>query len=169
MIKHCLIVIVVFISLYACNTSTYQNNVNDNYSKLNLIDTAKWFLGTWQNKTTEGLYTEQWNKKNDSVYCGISTVVVSNNDTVFYESILLQQKNDSLYYIVSVKNQNNELPVSFKLIKCNSNQLIFENSTHDFPSKITYLKITQDSMVASIFGLINGKEKTEKFPMKKIK
>jgi hypothetical protein len=48
-----------------------------------------------------------------------------------------------------------------------SNQLVFENSKHDFPSKITYTKITQDSMVDKISGIFKSEEQTENFPMKR--
>ncbi len=159
--------IVVISGLFSCNSSK-QEEATTIASKVNLLDTAKWFIGTWQNQTSDGLFTEQWNQKNDSVYSAISTVIV-NKDTVFYESISLEQKDDSLYYIVSVKDQNKELPVSFKLISVTDNQLVFENAKHDFPSKITYSKIKEDSIVAFISGLIDGKEKIEQFPMKKIK
>jgi hypothetical protein len=159
--------IVVISGLFSCNSSK-QEEATIIASKVNLLDTAKWFIGTWQNETLDGLFTEQWNQKNDSVYSAISTVIV-NKDTVFYESISLEQKDDSLYYIVSVKDQNKELPVSFKLISVTDNQLVFENAKHDFPSKITYSKIKEDSIVAFISGLIDGKEKIEQFPMKKIK
>ena len=159
--------IVVISGLFSCNSSK-QEEATIIASKVNLLDTAKWFIGTWQNETLDGLFTEQWNQKNDSVYSAISTVIV-NKDTVFYESISLEQKDDSLYYIVSVKDQNKELPVSFKLISVTDNQLVFENAKHDFPSKITYSKIKEDSVVAFISGLIDGKEKIEQFPMKKIK
>ncbi len=161
-------IIFIFIAgLCACNSSK-QEEVTTNSQKVNLLDKAQWFIGTWQNQTSDGLFTEKWNQKNDSVYSAISTVVVNHKDTVFFESILLEQKNNELFYTVSVKDQNKELPVSFKLVNVTANQLVFENSTHDFPTKITYLKILEDSMVASISGLIDGKEKTEQFPMKKI-
>jgi hypothetical protein len=163
-----IVTIFIFISgLFSCNSSKQEEATNI-ASKVNLLDTAKWFIGTWQNQTSDGLFTEQWDQKNDSVYSAISTVIV-NKDTVFYESISLEQKDDSLYYIVSVKDQNKELPVSFKLISVTDNQLVFENAKHDFPSKITYSKIKEDSIVAFISGLIDGKEKIEQFPMKKIK
>lgn len=154
--------------LFSCNSSK-QEEATTISSKVNLLDTAKWFIGTWQNQTSDGLFTEQWNRKNDSVYLAISTVVVNHKDTVFFESILLEQKSNELFYTVSVKNQNKELPVSFKLVNATANQLVFENPTHDFPTKITYLKISEDSIAASISGLIDGKEKIEQFPMKKIK
>ncbi len=158
---------ILIAGLYACNSSK-QEEATTISSTVNLLDTAKWFIGTWQNQTPDGLFTEQWNQINDSVYSAISTVVVNQKDTVFFESILLEQKNNELFYKVSVKDQNKELPVSFKLVKATANQLVFENPTHDFPSKIIYLKISEDSILASISGLIDGKEKIEQFPMKKI-
>lgn len=153
--------------LFSCNSSK-QEEATTIASTVNLLDTAKWFIGTWQNQTPDGLFTEQWNQINDSVYSAISTVVVNQKDTVFFESILLEQKNNELFYTVSVKDQNKELPVSFKLVTATDKQLIFENPKHDFPTKITYLKISEDSIVASISGLIDGKEKIEQFPMKKL-
>jgi hypothetical protein len=161
-------IVFVFSGLYSCNPSKQKVAINAS-TKVHLLDNAKWFIGTWQNQISEGLFTEKWEQKNDSVYMGISSVVLNSKDTTFYESISLEQKNDDLYYIVTVKDQNKALPVSFKLISFSEKQLVFENSKHDFPSKITYLKISEDSIVASIFGIIEGKEKTEYFSMKKKK
>ena len=159
---------ILIAGVYACN-SIKQEEATTISSTVNFLDTAKWFIGTWQNQTSDGLFTEQWNQKNDSVYSSISTVVVNHKDTVFFESILLEQKNNELFYTVSLKDQKEELPVSFKLVNATANQLVFENPKHDFPTKITYLKISEDSIVASISGLIDRKEKVEQFPMKKIK
>ena len=164
------IVISLINLVYSCgNNKEETSSVTAVSKKANLIDTAKWFLGIWQNKSSDGVYTEQWELTNDSVYSGVSTVVVNNKDTVFYESIMLERKGSELFYRVSVKDQNKGLPVSFKLINATDKQLVFENPEHDFPSKITYLKITEDSIVASISGIVEGKEKVEQFPMKKIK
>lgn len=81
----------------------------------------------------------------------------------------LFQKSDSLILKISVKDQNNEKPVSFYLTKSNDNQLVFENPKHDFPNKIVYNKINSDSIVATIEGIKNGKTQSEAFPMKRTK
>ena len=130
------------------------------------LENANWFIGRWENATPEMTFTEIWKKANDSTYTAESFVLVS-KDTVFYESVDLLQKNDSLFYTVSVRNQNNEKPVSFYLTNATESELVFENPKHDFPNKITYTKITNDSLVASISGLKDGKLSNETFPMKK--
>jgi hypothetical protein len=47
--------------------------------------------------------------------------------------------------------------------------LVFENPKHDYPKKITYTQITEDSLEAEISGILEGKASSEKFSMKKIK
>ena len=95
--------------------------------------------------------------------------MIVEKDTVFYEKIDLFESNDSLFYKVSVKDQNKEKPVSFYLTKSDDKELTFENPKHDFPTKIVYTKISNDSLVAVIYGKKDGKEMSETFPMKKTK
>jgi hypothetical protein len=162
-----LLISVTTIVLFACSNQVDSNKETIIKSDDSIVmKQANWFLGSWQNKTSDGDFTEIWKQKNDSVYIGVSYVIVK-TDTVFYESISLEQKNKKWNYIVSVKNQNNEQPVSFEMTSMTPNQLVFENPSHDFPSKITYTKITQDSMVAKISGILKGKDQTEYFPMKR--
>jgi Domain of unknown function (DUF6265) len=134
---------------------------NDKYSK---IEKANWFIGDWENTSDEGSFREIWTKKNDSVFSGLSIVVIE-QDTVFYENVSLEQKKDSVFYNVSVKGQNKDQAVSFYLTSYDNDKLVFENPNHDYPSKITYSKINKDSIVAEIFGLKDGKKITESFPM----
>jgi hypothetical protein len=155
------------IVLFACGNQVDSNKetIIKNDDSI-AVEQANWFLGSWQNKTSDGDFTEIWKQKNDSIYLGVSYVIVK-TDTVFNETISLEKKNKKWNYCVSVKNQNNEQPVSFEMTNMTPSQLVFENAKHDFPSKITYTKITQDSMVAKISGILKGKEQTEYFPMKR--
>ena len=176
---------IALVSLVSCN-ETKENESNNkciDYAS-NAIEQANWFLGTWQNITPDGVFTERWEQKNDSLYLGNSTVVVG-KDTVFFEKINLQKTNSEWNYIVSIGKasitlstgsdsvtasaSNNEKPVAFKLISLTSTQLVFENPQHDFPTKIIYTQINNDSIVAEISGIVKGIEKKELFPMKKIK
>ena len=136
--------------------------------EFNRLKKANWFIGSWENSSKEATFKEIWKTKNDSSFVGESFVIVE-KDTVFYEKIDLFESNDSLFYKVSVKDQNKEKPVSFYLTKSDDKELTFENPKHDFPAKIVYTKITNDSLVAVIYGKKDGKEMSENFPMKKTK
>ena len=110
---------------------------------------------------------ESWVKQNDSALIGKS-YMLKGKDTVVFESVRLVQEQTNLFYIPTVKNQNNGLPVRFALKTISKEKMIFENPTHDFPQVISYAKTGADSLVAEISGMVKGKEQKETYPMKKI-
>lgn len=160
--KNCsyLFTIIIVSTFFNCSGPTSEtvsvNSISD-------IEKASWLIGSWHNTSPEVSSTEVWEKKNDSTLTGISFAIVG-NDTVSYETVSLEQKGKATYYIPTVKEQNNAESVKFTLTSSTINKMVFENPTHDFPTKITYNKITNDSMIAEISGKIEGKERSEQFP-----
>jgi hypothetical protein len=157
--KKIFLILVLALVFTACKNETKE--MSKTYLQL---EKANWFLGEWGNATKESDFTENWTKSTDSSFVGESYSLVV-KDTVFHENVILEQRNDSLFYIVSVKNQNKEKPVSFYLTKSSEKELVFENPKHDFPNKIIYTQVTKDSLVAEISGNQNGKEVKEAFSM----
>ena len=133
-----------------------------------LIEKAGWLIGTWENKTERGIIYESWIKKNDSEFLG-KNYVLKGMDTVVFETIRLVQENDSLFYIPTVSNQNNALPVRFAMKSITANTMIFENKAHDFPQEISYSMINKDSMLAQISGMKNNVNRTQHFQMIRVK
>lgn len=134
----------------------------------NLLSEADWLIGTWENKVPEGHFSEIWIKNEQGELKGQSFFVV-NRDTLFSEQIELVQKDDAVFYRATVKGQNNDQPVAFKRTSSKPNEMIFENPKHDYPQRIVYKKITQDSMIAIISGVQQGKKSLEQFPLKRTK
>lgn len=149
-------------SMSFCNKSSNQKSSCTNINRFNKLEKASWLFGEWQNKSPEGNATEIWERENDSMFAGKSYFVVG-KDTVSSETISLRQNGNELFYIPTVKGQNNEQPVKFALTSSTRKQLIFENSTHDFPQKIAYTQITNDSLMTEISGTMNGKQNSQKF------
>lgn len=132
------------------------------------IKKAEWLIGTWENKTPKGSIYETWNKTSDTEFAGKS-YIVKEKDTLVFENIQLIQEQDRLFYIPTVKNQNNGWPVRFAPKIISETKLVFENPQHDFPQIISYTKITADSLVAEISGIKNGQERKQIFSMKRVK
>lgn len=132
------------------------------------IKISHWLLGNWENKTADGNLTETWKKVNDSTFQAQS-YFIKEKDTLHFESITLQQKGEELTYDATVKGQNNDKPIIFKLTNSTEKQLVFENPKHDYPKKIIYTQINEDNLVAEISGTLEGKSSSEKFSMKKSK
>ncbi|WP_310379261.1 DUF6265 family protein [Flavobacterium sp.] len=156
--KKIIAISVLILAFTSCNKS----NKNDK------IKLSNWLIGKWENKSESGNLEETWTKVNDSTFQGLS-FYIKGKDTLHFESIVLQQNGEDLVYIPTVKGQNNDKPVPFKLTASTDKQLVFENPKHDYPQKIIYNQITNDSLVAEISGIQQGKPSSDKYPMKKVK
>lgn len=141
---------------------------NSDSNEKEKIKTAHWLVGKWETKTPEGILSENWEKLNDSTYKGQS-YFIKDKDTVHFETMLLQQTGEELDYIATVKGQNNDKPVRFKLMETTEKELLFENPKHDYPQKISYKQTSNKSLTAEISGLQFGKPNSEKYSMTKIK
>jgi hypothetical protein len=150
---------------FSCNNS---NTIETKSNEFSAIENANWLIGEWQNTSSEGILTETWEKLNDSTYAGKSFFVMG-KDTVSSETSRLEHHGKTLLYIPIVKNQNNEQPVSFALTSSTTKQIVFENPKHDFPQRISYTQTNKSALIAEISGVINGKKKSQSFPMQKVK
>ena len=141
---------------------------NSGSNEKDKIKEARWILGEWESKSADGNLSETWKKVNDSTFQAQS-YFIKEKDTLHFESITLQQNGEELSYSATVKGQNSDKPITFKLTNSTEKQLVFENPKHDYPKKIIYTQINEDNLVAEISGTLEGKATSEKFAMNKIK
>jgi Domain of unknown function (DUF6265) len=137
--------------LFASITATAQKS-----------EQMKWMVGTWKINTGNGIIVEQWQIANDSTLSGKSYFIKNNTDTIPQETIELSCRNGDWHYIPTVKNQNNNQPVAFKIIFLRGTEFISENPAHDFPQRIAYRRI-KNQLFASIEGKRNGKYGKQNF------
>ena len=134
----------------------------------NDIQKAAWVIGTWENIMAKGSVYETWSKSDVNEFSGKS-YMVKEQDTIVFENIRLVREQNKLFYIPTVKNQNENLPVRFIAKTISETQLVFENLQHDFPQIISYTRINADSLLAEISGIKNGHERRQTFSMKRVK
>jgi hypothetical protein len=128
------------------------------------ISKSHWLIGKWENQTSRGKMIEDWSFINDSTL-GANSYMITATDSTSLESVRLVKEDQAIYYIPTVKGQNNDLPVKFKLTSVSASEMVFENPDHDFPQKITYTLISENSLLAEISGIVNGQMRSRKFPM----
>ncbi len=162
--KKYLLFILLPLLLNSCkNNSEAQQSetetVGENFEK---IDQLQWLLGTWINESGEEFSQETWSRENESSFTAFSFTQVG-KETVFAETMALEQKGENLFLAVVTVNQNNENPVTFKMVSSENGQFTFENKDHDFPERITYSNPVKDSLHAWIEGTDNGEAKKVDF------
>jgi hypothetical protein len=123
-------------------------------------------VGTWSMSTKKAVFYETWQKINDSTLMGRS-YQVNGKDTVTTEQVQLIMRGDSIRYIPTV-NENNNNPVLFTLVKLEKGSYTFENKEHDFPQRIIYNLPRNNLMHAWVEGNISGQFKRSDFNYKKV-
>lgn len=159
--KH-IFLLAALVTFTACSSG---NDAQKNTEQKNRLPQLKWLIGRWENNSDQGNLSEIWEPADDSTYSGASYFVIQ-GDTVFSESVRLEERKGTINYCVTVPGQNNGKEVCFELTKLDGKNLTFENPKHDYPSKITYQQ-KGDSLIAEISGKIKGNRKSERFSMKK--
>ncbi len=114
------------------------------------IKTFKWLEGKWQRQNDRpGTVTyEFWELKKD--YLIGMGFTLKEKDTVFVERLKIAKKDDVWNYIVDTPQ--NPSPVSFKITSFDKMKSVWENESHDFPKKISYIRDDKNSMTATISG-----------------
>lgn len=154
------------ILLFSIAIILFFNSCQKDYS----TQEVDWLIGTWENKTEEGTFTETWYKTNNETKEGLTynrleakSTLIRNGDTLFSEEVILF-KMDKWIYSVMASTINEGKVTLFTATSIGKNELIFENPEHDFPKKITYKLVTEDSLYAEISGDGNS----QGFPLKKV-
>ena len=137
------------------NSETEKSEAETIAKNFERIEQLQWLLGTWVNEYTPEFSQESWTKKNDSTFSAFSFTRVR-KDTVFAETLLLQQKEGDLLLIVTDVDKKNKSSVTFKMVPSKKGQFVFENKNHDFPQRIVYTNPVKDSLHAWIEGKVDG-------------
>ena len=116
------------------------------------MDSFTWLIGKWEMKTARGVITESWAVADDSSFAGESNMIRASEETRLLEKIELVFRSGNYFYIPTAMGQNNDQPVKFKITSHSEKRFVAENPGHDFPKRITYQLINQDSIHAFIDG-----------------
>lgn len=128
------------------------------------FDKLQWLEGSWEGITGETIAREKWTRVSDNLMKGSAYVLIG-TDTVFSEDLKLMQVDTSLFYIVNIQGAPDS--TSFVLTKFENDEAVFENPDHDFPKRIVYRKVSNDSVYAYIEGPVDGEVKREAFPYRR--
>lgn len=109
-----------------------------------------WLTGKWKRERKNGVIYEEWMKEDDKLVG--KSYSEKGNEIQISETLELSQMDGETFYTPTVLNQNDGNPIPFKLLGAFENRFIFLNSEHDFPQKIVYRKIGNDSLKVTISG-----------------
>ncbi|UCE04090.1 MAG: hypothetical protein JSW67_07950 [Candidatus Latescibacterota bacterium] len=121
----------------------------------NELSSLHWLAGTWKRDSSRGPIYERWVVLSDRTLEGHSWRAVD-GERIDLESLLLVAMGEEIFYISKVLE--NPYPVPFRLTELEARHAAFENPEHDFPTKILYTRVGNDSLIVSIEGPGPGDE-----------
>ena len=112
------------------------------------IDRAGWLAGCWEMRARNRVTMEMWMPPSGGTMLGASRTTVAGTTREF-EHLRLHAAGDTLVYTALPSGQHE---ASFRSTTVSSTTLVFENPAHDFPQKITYRRVGEDSVIARVEG-----------------
>jgi hypothetical protein len=88
---------------------------------------------------------------------------VVNGKTTEYEFLMIRESARGLEYVARPSGQPE---ATFTAVRVSSDEIVFENPTHDFPTRIIYRR-QSDRLAAAIEGRVNGQARRIDFPYTK--
>ena len=135
-------------------------------SKKYTVKDFEWLEGNWKGQDSSYCFFETWKMTGENSMTGFGGAY-QEWDTVFRETIKIENIEGSLFYIATVPENNG--PVLFKLTSYENSEALFENPEHDFPRKIIYRKQLNGMLHVTLEGTKDNQKGQEELTFMKVK
>lgn len=128
------------------------------------ISSLEWLAGCWATEGTEQGSGEQWTIPAGETLLGVGRTV-RGGKTVAHE--FMQIREIAAGRIAFIALPSNQQETRFPLARLGENEVVFENTAHDFPHRVSYRLVDERTLLARIEGTIAGQLRGEDFPMRR--
>jgi hypothetical protein len=125
-----------------------------------------WLAGCWEANLRGREVNEQWMKPGGGIMLGMARTVSQGKAAEFEFTQIREDKDGSIYYVAKPSGQPE---ASFKLVKLQNKEAVFENPQHDFPQRIIYRLQPDGSLFARVEATDKGKTRGIDYPYKRAK
>jgi hypothetical protein len=113
------------------------------------LEPARWLIGSWLASGDERTVHETWRAVSEATFEGEGQTRSRSDDRLLDGEVLrLVLMDGEVFYLAKVAH--NPLPVSFRLVACQDDRLVFENPAHDFPRRIEYRRTGPETFEARV-------------------
>ena len=130
------------------------------------LNDLAWLAGCWEGNIRGREVNEQWMKPGGGIMLGMARTVAQGKAAEFEFTQIREDKDGALYYVAKPSGQPE---ASFKLIKLENKEAVFENPQHDFPQRIIYRLQPDGSLFARVEATVKGQLRGIDYPFKRAK
>ena len=129
------------------------------------INDLAWLAGCWEANVRGREVNEHWMKPGGGIMLGMARTV-SQGKAGEFEFTQIREDKDAIYYVAKPAAQPE---ASFKLVKLENKEVVFENPEHDFPQRIIYRLQSDGSLFARVEATVKGQIRGIDYPYKRAK
>jgi len=118
-----------------------------------------WLSGCWRQEGPTHTIEEVWLSPVGATTVGVSRTMAADT-LLLWEVMVIRPVAGELAFEATPRGQPS---VVFPVIEFTDSSLVFENLAHDFPQQIRYRRRSNDSLYATISGMVGGRSRTIKF------
>jgi len=130
------------------------------------VNDLSFLAGCWELNANGREINEHWMKPSGGVMLGMGRTVVNGNVREYEFTQIRQEKDGEIFYVAKPSGQEEG---SFKLVKLQNKEAVFENLEHDFPQRVIYRLQADGSLFARVEGTLKGQMRGIDFPYKRAK
>ena len=130
------------------------------------LNDLSWLAGCWEANLRGREVNEQWMKPGGGIMLGMARTVSQSKAAEFEFTQIREDKDGVIYYVAKPSGQ---AEASFKLVKLQNKEAVFENPQHDFPQRIIYRLQPDGSLFARVEATVNGQTRGIDYPYKRAK
>jgi hypothetical protein len=135
------------------------------HARAQSIDVAAWMAGCWEQAAGSRVTHEQWMAPRGGLMMGMSRTVVRDTAREF-EHLRIESRAGRVAYVAHPSGQ---AEAAFPATLLSDTLVIFDNPAHDFPQRISYRRLSRDSVVARIEGTnAQQQRRASNFPMRRV-
>ena len=130
------------------------------------VNDLSFLAGCWELNANGREINEQWMKPSGGVMLGMGRTVANGNVRECEFTQIRQDKEGEIFYVAKPSGQEEG---SFKLVKLQNKEAVFENLEHDFPQRVIYRLQAEGSLFARVEGTLKGQVRGIDYPYKRAK
>ncbi len=121
-----------------------------------------WLAGCWTSEGREAGSGEQWTQPAGATMLGMARTVKAGK-TVDFEFMRIHEAPDGRLLFTAIPS--GQPGATFTQVRMTDSEIVFENTAHDFPQRVTYRRQDEARVMASIEGMRKGVKRVVEFPL----
>lgn len=119
------------------------------------VSRLAWMAGCWEQRSGGTITQESWMAPEGGAMVGMSRTVAGGAMRA-WEALRIVSDSGRLVYVAQ---PNGRSTTAFPALLTSDTLAVFENLAHDFPQRVTYRRLSADSIVARISAERDGKSR----------